>query len=226
MCTIPNKPDIFEQLTISKTDSGYIQGFGWETITRKMGMKSPGVEEVFKKQQQDSSRLNNVVVKGFPTGTLTVRELDAYLDMLHRTQNFIPDILIVDYADLMKTDVNNLRQSLGRLYIDLRGIATKRNLALVTFSQSNRLGKDEDMVDVTHVAEDWSKIGTADLILTYTQTKAEKEHNLARIYVAASRNDMDGFTIAITQNYNLGLFVIDSALMIGSVSDLIKKIEK
>ena len=34
--------------------------------------------------------------------------------------------------------------------------------------------------------------------------------------MAAGRNDQDKFTIAISQNYTMGAFVVDSALMAGS----------
>ena len=43
--------------------------------------------------------------------------------------------------------------------------------------------------------------------------EAEKKLGLARLFVAAGRNDQDGFTVVISQQYGLGAFVIDSAIL-------------
>jgi hypothetical protein len=54
------------------------------------------------------------------------------------------------------------------------------------------------------------------VVLTYSQTPAENKLGLARLHVAAGRNDRDKFTIVISQAYNTGQFVVDSSLMRGT----------
>lgn len=163
---------------------------------------------------RDSKRhLNNIFIKDFPTSTLTIRELEAYLDNLEATERFSPDLLIIDYPDLMKLDKNNLRLSLDELYKEIRGLCVTRNIAGAVVSQSNRLGSKAKLVDTENVAEAYSKIQHVDLALTLSATTAEKRLGLARLYVAAGRNDESNLMLVISQHYKTGLFAFDSALM-------------
>ena len=72
------------------------------------------------------------------------------------------------------------------------------------------------------VSEDISKINTADNVLTYSRTEAEKELNLARLFVSNARNNRDGDTIVISQSYNTGQYVVDSTPWASSYWDVIK----
>lgn len=163
---------------------------------------------------RDKNRhLSNIFIKEFPTGSLTVRELEGYLDNLEATEKFTPDLLIIDYPDLMKLDKNNLRLSLDELYKEIRGLCVVRNIAGAVVSQSNRLGSKAKLVDTENVAEAYSKIQHVDLALTLSATTAEKRLGLARLYVAAGRNDESNLMIVISQHYKTGLFALDSALM-------------
>src|SRR6185312_3938069 len=149
-------------------------------------------------------------IKQFPTGQLKVPDLCAYLDSLEDLHGFVPDILLLDYADLMKLDPRNLRIETGVLFKELRGVAVDRGFALVTASQTNRSSSEVRWVRDDMVAEDWSKIGTADTILTYSQTKEERKLNLARLFVSNARDESDKWGCVITQAYAIGQYCLDS----------------
>lgn len=156
-------------------------------------------------------------IKGFPSGSLTIDGLDAYLDGLERFEKIIPDVLIIDYAELMKLNAGKdgaqKRAAIGALFVDLRGLAQRRKCAVVTASQTNRAGINKTVSDETDTAEDISKGFTVDTIITYNQTKAEYELGLARLYVAAHRSGEGRQTALISQNYKSGQFCIDSVLV-------------
>ncbi len=148
----------------------------------------------------------------------STQQVEAYLDQLEAASGFKPDLLIVDYADLMKIgstasrqESSNYRIALGEVYKDLRSMAMERNMAVVTASQANRDSESKRIIKGDGVAEDFSKVATADTVLTYNQTDAEKLRNLARLYVAKSRQSEDKFTVLIAQNYDMGQFVLSSA---------------
>lgn len=166
-----------------------------------------------------------VVVRQFPTGSLTINELEAYLDALEAAKGIIPDLLIVDYADLMTVDAANLRIELGQLYKKLRGIAVKRNIAIATASQSNREGRNARTITDRNVSEDYSKIATVDVAISHNQTEAEKDLGLARLFVVAARTDADKFTTLISQAYSLGQFCMDSVGMVNKYWDQLKEAE-
>jgi hypothetical protein len=161
-----------------------------------------------------------LLVQEFPTGTLTIPQINNLLDHLERSESFKPDIVILDYVNLMEIgDVRQHRLSLGRLCVTLRGVAVMRKLAMVTATQTNRLSATAKVVSGTHVAEDWSMLGTADTVVAYTQSPQERERNMARIYVDAARNAPDKWIAQISQSYATGQFCLDSVYMSKLVAD-------
>lgn len=155
-----------------------------------------------------------LLIKGFPSGQLTLAQLNLFLDMLKRDHGFTPDLLIVDYPALMALNTNNYRLDLGRLFIGLRGIGVARNMAVCAPTQGSRPSADANLVTSSkHLAEDWSIAGTADTLLTYSRTAKEKERGLARILVDAARDESDSFVVLIAQSYATGQFCLDSVYL-------------
>lgn len=152
-------------------------------------------------------------IKEFPTSSLTVESLSLYLDSLERDCGFKPSLLIIDYPDLMQLNSEDLRISTGILYKSLRGLAVSRDLALVCATQANREGENSKLVTSTNISEDWSKIATSDLIITYSQTPQEKKLGLARLFVAKCRNAEDRYIVLISQAYAIGQFCLQSVAM-------------
>lgn len=186
-------------------------------ITPKLTLDDPNIrKKLLKKLKRWQNRiLDNIIVKQFPTGKLTLGELEAYLDNLETTEGFVPDLLIVDYPDLMKLNVGGgqVRHALSETYKGLRGIAVARNLALAVPTQGNRDGAKAKTMGRTHVSEAYSKIADADAVTTYSQTEGEKALGLARLSVVAGRNDEDNITVVLSQNYGTGQYAVDSVLM-------------
>jgi len=166
------------------------------------------------KMKKQKHRIGNLVIKQFPSGNLTMAQLTTFLDFLERQNKFIPDIILLDYIDLMKVG-SDRRESIGNNTIALRGMAVERNVALVTATQINRAGMNDEVSLITseYLAEDFSKVMTADTLITYNQTNEEKKLGLARLWVDKSRNDEDKFTVAISQHYPTGQFIVDSMRM-------------
>jgi len=153
-----------------------------------------------------------LIVKEFPTKGLTIRELDSFIDSLEGARGFIPDVLIVDYPDLMKTDGEINRFSIGALYGGIRGIAVKRNLAGVVVTQTNKGGAKQRNVRETDSAESYEKIATSDVVLTYSQTEAEHGLGLCRVFVDKGRTDVAKIEILVSQAYGIGQFCMDSVI--------------
>lgn len=167
-------------------------------------------EELRTRMTHFGSRASNFVIKRFPMRSLTIDQYEAYLEYLEVVEDFVPDLVLLDYPGIMKNDVKDFRISLGRLVENLRGVAQRRNHALAAVHQGSKVSADADLVKATHVAEDWSIIGTADFVLTYSQTAAERRLGLARLFVDKARSEVDKFGCLITQSYKTGQFVLES----------------
>lgn len=196
--------------TFSVNEQGRFIGVDMSDVTRPT-LRDQGirkfVEGSLQKRFKNSSPL---IIKRFPTGTLTLSQYKAYLDQLERFDKFIPDVVLLDYPDLMDIASDNLRGETSAVFKGLRGVAVERNHALVTVTQGNRASAMSRTTTDTHVAEDYSKIATADTVLTYSRTLEEKQLGLARLFVSNARGDEDKFTTLITQSYALGQFALDS----------------
>lgn len=197
---------------------GRMVGFDEAEISPKLSMEDPKIREKLERRidKFGTRLLSNIFIKQFPTGTLTMRQLEAYLDGLENNERFTPDLLILDYPDLMALDKDNYRLALDEVYKEVRGLGVARNMAVAVVSQGNRSSDKAKNVGSGMVAEAWSKIAHADCVITYNQTEAEKKMNLARLYVAGGRNDEDKITLIVSQNYAMGTFVVDSVLMNGA----------
>lgn len=157
-----------------------------------------------------------IYIKQFPTSQLTMKEFEAFLDGLERFEGFVPDAVMFDYPDLMDVDVKNLRVETGRIYASLRGVAVARNMALVAVTQGNRDSEEAVLVTGKMAAEDISKLAHADNFLTFSQTTAEYDLGVARLYVEKARNEVAKFQVLITQAIGIGQFCLDSFRLRGA----------
>ena len=132
-------------------------------------------------------------------------ELNAFVDNLEAAEEFVPDLMILDYADLMKmgsTKDTDHRIEVGKIYKELRGFAVARNIMLATASQVNRAGAAaQGKIDITHISEDFSKIQTCDTAIMVSATEAQRNAGIARLFVGVARNAEDKFEVLIEQDY-------------------------
>jgi len=218
---IPKRADDYEITKFELDTLGRLSHFKTDNIRPAVSLADDSIKTYLGQRIDDwGAKLGRLCIKDFPTSYLTIPKLEAYLDTLELTHNFIPNVLILDYPDLMNLK-GDLRQSLGALFKDLRGMLKRRNLACVAPTQSNRDGWDAKTVRASMVSEDGSKVMTADMTLTYSQTDSEKAKGLARLGVAHNRGDEDKFGIIISQSYRTGQFALYSARMTSNYFDLV-----
>lgn len=189
----------------------------WASLARPSDLKALGAK------LRDFRPSENMVIKQFPTGQLTHSKLVAYLDALETYERFVPDMIVIDMPKLMNYDARNLRIELGAEFERLRGVGVERNMAVVAAHQVNREGSQAKVANFGDVAEDISIVGTCDQALWYNQTPAEKELKLARLWVGAGRNDVSGYTVLLSQAYEIGQFCIESRMLTYDYWNLLNK---
>ena len=144
-----------------------------------------------------------LVIKHYPTGTATTTTIKSHLKML-ASMGFIPDLIIVDYGDLLKplTSYNDEYADLGAIFKDLRGIAGEWNVPLWTATQVNRPGMSAEIADVEHIGDSFKKAQIADVIITICASREELEANILRLFGAKNRNGPPKFQITIRSAYD------------------------
>jgi len=137
-----------------------------------------------------------LIIKEYPTKSATTRTLNVHLEKL-RQKGIEPDMVIVDYADLLKPTATGfksqeLRHSLGNLYEELRGIAQTWDIPVWTASQTNRSGLNAEVITMESISEAFNKCFVADFICSISRTMEDKTENKGRMFVAKNRNGIDG----------------------------------
>lgn len=207
-----NKNDKFET-SIVETNPDDKDGYIIETETLQPEftfMSNELDEELHRRLVLYEKRMENILIKQFPTRALSINGLRGYLDNLEIVHKFVPDLLVIDYPKLMKIDSKNLRISLGETMEEIRGICVERNMAGVIPHQASKAGAQALRVKGIHMSEDFSIYQTADCVITYSSTEEEVARGFARLYVDKSRSERGNFGVLITQSYALGQFVVSS----------------
>jgi len=134
-----------------------------------------------------------LIIKEYPTKTASTNTLRMHLDKLKKRNQEV-DMIIVDYADLLRTTSNfrEKRDELGSIYEDLRAIAQEYKCPLWTASQTNRTGLNAEVVTMESISEAFNKCFVADFICSISRTIKDKNANTARLYIAKNRNGPDG----------------------------------
>jgi len=223
--SMTRRPESFKVPLIEVDKSGRFTGLRFKQLRKRPSLLDPKARKrLTTRAATFGKKFERILVKQFPTNQLTTDGLYAYLEMLELEEGFSPDLMIVDYADLMKIDSQNVRVDTGRVYKDLRGLAVDHNIAVASASQSNRPGEDSKILTMKHFAEDYSKAAISDNIVSYNQTKEEKELNLARLFVVKARDESSGQQILISQAYTSGQFALDS-VRLGASKDYWNEVE-
>ena len=151
---------------------------------------------VFKEKIYDEVReiKGRLIVKEYPTRSASIQTIKNHVEKLKR-RNFAPDMIIVDYGDLIRPEnsrKDEKRHQLETIYEELRGIAQICECPLWTASQTNRSGLNAEVITMESISEAFNKCFVADFIFTVSRTVEDKNTNQGRIFVAKNRNGPDG----------------------------------
>tara|TARA_Y100000401_G_scaffold48207_1_gene37433 strand:- start:1166 stop:2527 length:1362 start_codon:yes stop_codon:yes gene_type:complete len=134
-----------------------------------------------------------LIIKEYPTKTASCNTLRTHLEKLKKRNQRV-DMIIVDYADLLRPSTNfrEKRDELGSIYEDLRAIAQEHKCPIWTASQTNRTGLNAEVVTMESISEAFNKCFVADFICSISRTIKDKNANTARLFIAKNRNGPDG----------------------------------
>lgn len=185
----------------------------YEIKHKIISRKSVSIEEIQKEQKslRRMFRGGDIRILAVPAYNLTVEQLDLELDKLEQNESFVPDEIIVDYADIMKpSDRSDYRNQLDGIWKRLRGLAQKRKAVVFTASQSGRASIDKN-VDSKDIAEDIRKLAHITSMVSLNQTTEEKKNGVVRLKQLAVREGEQEFREAVcTQCLSIGRIVTDS----------------
>lgn len=169
------------------------------------------------KKEIEAHSYGNVIIKEFPPATMTVDQIDGYIDELYKAGNKF-DLICIDYLTLIAAPGADNSNEAGKIVTrKLRALTYKYKLPIWTACQINREGMGEKTSELRHIAESIAIAAEADLIISLNQQPEDKDMNIMRVTFLKSRLGAKGFTInlffnqkylrfedmGITQNQNI-----------------------
>ena len=155
-------------------------------------------EEIRKFYETNRQNLGRLIVKYFPTGQASTQTLRAHMDKL-QNKGFIPDLIIIDYAGIMRSADRNelLRLELKKVCEELRGLAGEMDVPIWSAIQSNKEGANADIVDLTNMAESYGQAHVADFIMGLSRQSAQKATGFGNLFIAKNRAGIDGIKYCV-----------------------------
>jgi len=150
------------------------------------------IDEVEIKVKQIGHKSGSLHIKQMPQGS-TVNDIKAYLKNYEIKTQRKPDVLIVDYLDLLfpnnkKIDVSNLFVKDKFVTEELRGLMVERKMIGQTAAQLNRGSVQEQEHDHSHISGGISKIQTADNVISIFASAAMKERGQYQVQFLKTRS--------------------------------------
>jgi len=162
-----------------------VTGFGSKEIFRN-------IDDVELKVRMLGKKSGAIRVKYLPSQK-NCNDLRSYLKEYQVKTGQKPDVILVDYLDLMmplSIKVNPSDQFIKDKYVseELRNLAMDTGTVLVTASQLNRGATEEIEYDHSHIAGGISKIQTADNVIGIFTSRAMRERGRYQIQFMKTRN--------------------------------------
>ena len=144
-----------------------------------------------------------LIIKHYPTKSVSVMGIRSHIEKCIM-QDKKPDVVIVDYADLLRGHGQEKRHELEGIYEDLRGMAGEYEIPVWTASQANRSALEEDVIDASKIAESYGKVMVADFVISLSRKVADKLAGTGRWHVIKNRFGPDGITLPSKMNTSNG----------------------
>lgn len=150
--------ELSEELTAKRMDS-IITGIDSYSVFEN-------IESVVELLKEKQSKYGSIITKKLPNGS-NANDIRNYLMEYHLENGFYPDVLCVDYLDLMTPVTSRPKDGIfdvdKNISEELRDVFVEFNLYGFSASQLNRDATDLKRITKAHIAGGRSKLNTADV---------------------------------------------------------------
>ena len=148
-----------------------------------------------------------VVIKEFPTGKATINTIESHISKVTELA-FKPDIIIIDYVDLLSTKkrVSDRKGEIDDIYTCTKGLARELNIPIWSVSQVNRAGAKDNIVEGDKAAGSYDKLMITDVCISLSRKKEDKVNGTGRFHIMKNRYGIDGVTFGVKADTSTGRF--------------------
>lgn len=170
--------------------------------TKRVELDAPSIEKIQKIYNEAGDGNGELKIRCYPPRTLTLQKLRSELKVLEVFENFVPDVIVLDYGDIMALPPGKERRlQLDELWLGLRNITLEMNNLIVTASQTNRetIGGKRD-ADETNTAECASKVNHVTRMITINRNQRDKKLGIYRMSCQTMRDGKECFESLVVLN--------------------------
>lgn len=141
-------------------------------------------------------------------GTLSVKEIYSLLDLWERQDDFVPDMIVIDYADLLAAETREFRHAQNEIWKGLRGLSQAKHCLVITATQADAKSYEQERLKLSNFSEDKRKYAHVTAIYGLNQDPQgrEKELGIMRINELVVREAEFSSTreVTVLQSLNTG----------------------
>ena len=157
---------------------------------------TPAIKEAIKDQN------GKIFIKEFPPSTITPSQLKGFIKKFQE-QGIKLDAIVLDYLNLMHSTIgNNSYERIKNVTEQVRAMSYLFNCPIISATQLNRAGFDQDNPDLATISESIGLAATADVIVSIYQNEEDRELGIIRLGMMKNRYGPRGTTQAMRINYS------------------------
>jgi hypothetical protein len=152
----------------------------------------------------------------YPRFLAGIPDIRRDLYILEQHEGFIPDIIIVDYADILKPDnPGDKRNQIDDIWKNLASLAAERHCIVFTASQGTRSSIYKSDMNQDDLAEWIGKLAHVDIFIGLNQSPDEKESKVIRanLLVHRHREADESVSAMMLQQLEVGQFAMDTHIV-------------
>ena len=174
------------------------------------------------RKMMESKRMKNPLLSKFnkfgrlsvhPKYTLTYDKMMRDIEILNNKDGFIPDIMILDYIDILGIDTGfDNYKAVDEAWKLLAKIAGEFNVLMITATQANKEGHSAEVLNATHQGGYYGKNQHVNVMCGLNQTSEEKEVGIIKYGITEARSQyfIPGKTCIVLQDVKAGQSYLDS----------------
>lgn len=171
------------------------------TNVTKIPMKELAVNE-HSLRQSISNETGKIFIKEFPPSTITPNQLKAFIKKFSE-KGIKLDAIVLDYLNLLHSTIgNNSYERIKNVTEQVRAMSYLFNCPIISATQLNRSGFDQENPDLATISESIGLAATADVICSIYQNDEDREMNIIRLGMMKNRYGARGMTQAMSIDYS------------------------
>jgi hypothetical protein len=150
-----------------------------------------------------------LIIKEYSPGKASISTLESHIQKCI-DQGFNPDLIIIDYVDLLgtKKKTADRKGEIDDIYVSTKGLARTLNLPVWSVSQVNRAGAKDDVIEGDKAAGSYDKIMITDFCISLSRKRQDKVNGTGRFHIMKNRYGMDGITFNVKADTSTGHFEV------------------